>query len=99
MKCPACDSENTRRVAVVWEEGTYTEHSTARTTMKVQTNVYGGGQMGAVSGRQTGTTRITTTGMSELARKVARPEPETPMRDAVRVLGISAVIMPLMLYW
>ncbi len=91
MRCPACDSENTRRAAVVWEEGTYTEQSTATTTTKLRSNVYGGGQMGAVSGRQTGTTRTTTTGMSELARKVARPEPETPVRDAVQVLGIAAV--------
>jgi hypothetical protein len=47
--------------------------------------------MGAVSSRQTGTTRTETRGMTELARKVARPEPETPLRDAVVILGVSAV--------
>jgi len=91
MKCPACDSDGTRRVSVVWEEGTYTQQSTASTTTKIQSHVYGGGGMGALSGRQTGTTHTTTTGMSELARRVARPEPETPLRDALKVLGISAV--------
>ncbi len=29
--------------------------------------------------------------MSELAKRVARPEPETPLRDAVVTLGVSAV--------
>lgn len=91
MKCPACDSDNTRRVAVVWEEGTYTQVSTAKTTTRGRSNVFGGGQMGAVSSHQTGTTRTETRGMSELAKTVARPEPETPLRDAVVALGISAV--------
>ena len=91
MECPACNSDNTRRVAVVWEEGSYTQVSTAKTITKGQSSVFGGGQMGTVASRQTGTTRTETRGMTELARKVARPDPETPLRDALRILGISAV--------
>jgi hypothetical protein len=85
MRCPGCDSEQTRKLAAVWEEGSYTEVSTAKTTVKGQSNYFGGGQMGVISNRQMGTTRTTTSGMTELAKRAARPSPETPFgmwRDA-----------------
>jgi hypothetical protein len=75
----------------VWEEGSYTEVSTAKTTVKGQSNYFGGGQMGVISTRQKGTTRTTTSGMTELAKRAARPGPETPLRDALVMLGGGAV--------
>lgn len=91
MQCPACESDNTRKLAAVWEEGSYTQVSTAKTTMKGQSNVVGGGQTGVLSSRQKGTTRTTTTGMTNLAKRAARPSPETPIRDAAIMLGEGAV--------
>jgi hypothetical protein len=91
MRCPGCDSEQTRKLAAVWEEGSYTEVSTAKTTVKGQSNYFGGGQMGVISNRQKGTTRTTTSGMTELAKRAARPGPETPLRDALVMLGGGAV--------
>jgi hypothetical protein len=91
MRCTACDSENVRRLSAVWEEGTFTQHSTARTTTKGRSNFFGGGQMGTLSGTQSGTTHTTTHGTTELARRAARPSPETPIRDALVMLGGGAV--------
>lgn len=93
MRCSACDSENVRRLSVVWEEGTFTQHSTAKTTVKARSNFFGGGQMGTTSGTQSGTTRTTTHGMSELAKRAARPSAATPLRDAAGMLVVGAGVI------
>jgi hypothetical protein len=91
MRCPACSSEDVRRLSAVWEEGSYSETTVSRTRSKSTSNVWGGGQMGAVQHRQTGTTHSTTTGRSALAERARPPERAAPFLFAVRTLGVGAV--------
>jgi hypothetical protein len=93
MRCPSCESENVRRLSAVWEEGSYTETTVSRTSTKGSSNVWGGGQMGRVDNRQSGTTRSTTTGQSKLAERARPPEQDTPILYGLKALGMGAVVI------
>ena len=93
MRCPTCESENVRRLSAVWEEGSYSETTVARTSSKGSSSVWGGGQMGAVQNRQSATTRSTTSGSSALADRARPPERQAPILYAVKALGVGAVVI------
>ena len=90
MRCPSCESENVRRLSAVWEEGSYSETTVARSSTKGSSDVWGGGQMGYAQTRQSGTTRSTTTGMTALAERARPPELVRPFFDGMRLLGMGA---------
>lgn len=92
MRCPSCESDNVRRLSVVYDEGSYTE------TSKSTTNMSGGGVMmagtagGVYTSRQAGTTTTTTRGLSELAKKAAPPEKRKPIREFLGMLAGLVVV-------
>ena len=91
MQCPSCSSDNVRRLSAVWEEGSYSETTVSRSSTSGRSTVWGGGGMGSMQTRQSGTTRSTTTGTTALADRARPPERATPIMFALRTLGLSAV--------
>ena len=83
MRCPACGSENTQRLAVIYESGT--SHSSAKT----QGSVYGSGvNLNAENsgvGLYSGSVNSTTSGVTQTfaAQRAAPPRAKTFMQSGL----------------
>lgn len=80
MRCPKCDSENTKRVSLLVDEGTYREDSSSQIEMKRPYS----------TDRVTGTSHTAATGSSTLAQKLAPPQPKDPFMAGVVGLLLAA---------
>ena len=75
MRCPACDSDDTRRVRVVYDEGTSEEVVEEATRGTVSGTTFGPGGVGSLTGTVSGETTKTTTSQTRLASQCAPPRP------------------------
>jgi len=73
VKCPACDSDNTRRYRVIFDEGTTETEASERVDGDVSGVTFSAGGSGNVVGTYSGTRTTTATSQTKLAAACSPP--------------------------